>query len=143
MNFVLWLVFGILLMLIEMATGTLHLLAIGLAFIYPAIASYTGASTYIQLAALGSGTLVHLLIVFILRKLRPSSPSSKVPTDVGQRVEVIEWLDEGAARVMYHGKEWPADKAEIEMPDADHGIIKIVQYGRLIIATGPVPPENT
>jgi len=135
MNFILWTVFGILLMLIELATGTLYLLAIGLALIYPAIASFTGASTNIQMIALGSGTLIHVLIVFILHKLRPSNRNSDVPTDVGQRVEVIEWLDEGTARVMYHGKEWPADKAEIEMPDADHGIIKIVQYGRLIITT--------
>jgi len=135
MNFILWIVFGILLMLIELATGTFYLLAIGSAFIYPTIASYNGETTNIQIAALGSGILIHVLIVFILKKLRTSNRDSDIPTDVGQTVEVIEWLDEGTARVMYRGKEWPADKAEIEMPDADHGIIKVVQYGRLIITT--------
>jgi hypothetical protein len=50
-------------------------------------------------------------------------------------VEVIEWMDEGSARVSYRGNEWEADKAIAEMPDASHGTIKSVQGSRLIITT--------
>jgi len=135
MDFISWLVVGALFMLAEFGIGKFYLLAIGLACAYPAIAAYTGASIGTQLVAVVLGAMAHSLVVKIIHKLRPSKSPSDEPTDVGQRVEVIEWLDEGAARVMYRGKEWPADKAEAEMPDADHGIIKAVQYGRLIIST--------
>jgi len=135
MGYISWLVVGALFMLAEFGVGKFYLLAIGMACAYPAIAAYTGASIGTQLAAMSLGALAHMLVVNSIRKLRPSKSNSNVPTDVGQRVEVIEWLDEGSARVMYRGKEWPADKEAGEMPDADHGIIQSVQYGRLIIST--------
>jgi len=135
MNSISWLVFGILFMFAEIATGTFYLLAIGLAFIYPAIAAYTEASTSVQLIALVSGTLVHILIVLAWRQSKPAAGKSNLPDDIGQRVEVIEWLDEGSARVSYRGTEWEADKAFAEMPDAAHGIIKSVQGSRLVITT--------
>jgi membrane protein implicated in regulation of membrane protease activity len=135
MTFISWLVFGILFMLGEFATGSFYLLAIGLAFIYPAIAAYVGVSTAMQIAVLGLGAIVHVLIAMILRKRNPSGSSSNIPEDIGQRVEVIEWIDESSARVSYHGQIWEADKARAEMPDAAHGIIKSVQGSRLIITT--------
>lgn len=143
MDFISWSVFGILFMLVEFATGTLYLLAIGLAFIYPAIADYAGASLGIQLIALSAGAIAHALIVMMWRKRKPSRPLSNIPTDVGQRVEVIEWLDECTARVKYRGKEWEADKVKSEMPDAAHGIIRSVHGHRLIISTEQPAQENT
>lgn len=139
MDFISWSVFGILFMLAEFATGTFYLLAIGLAFIYPAIADYAGASLGIQIIALFVGTLAHALIVMVWRKRRPSSPPSNIPSDAGQRVEVIEWLDECTATVKYRGKEWQADKVDAEMPDAPYGIIQSVHGNRLIISTEPPP----
>ena len=135
MDFISWSVFGVLFILAESAIGNRYLLAIGLAFIYPAIADYLSVPMGSQLLVLLTGVITHVLFVLIFHKLRPARLNSDIPTDVGQRVEVIEWLGEGTARVMYHDKEWAADKARIEMPDADHGIIKAVQYGRLVITT--------
>ncbi|MDD5059364.1 MAG: hypothetical protein PHQ60_16020 [Sideroxydans sp.] len=139
MTFVSWLVFGILFMFSEFATGTLYLLVIGLAFVYPAIAAYLDASSSMQLTVLGAGTVVHVMIVAILRRRKASGKPAAVRTDVGQRVEVIEWRDEGSARVMYRGVEWEADKLRAEMPDAAHGIIKSVQGSRLVIITEADP----
>lgn len=133
MDFISWSVFGILFILAESAIGTSYLMAIGLAFVYPAIADYAGLSDGLQYAALMLGSVVHTLFVMALR--RQSGGASDAPTDVGQRIEVIEWIDDGTARVNYLDREWLADKAASEMPDADHGIIKSVQYGRLVITT--------
>ena len=135
MTFISWLVFGIIFMFAEFATGTFYLLMIGVAFIYPAIASYSGAPTGIQVLALGAGAFAHSLIVLMVRKLKSPGTSTDLPDDVGQRVEVIEWLDESSARVMHRGTEWMADKVRAEMPDAAHGIIQSVQGSRLIIST--------
>lgn len=122
-------------MFAEFATGNFYLLAIGLAFTYPAIAAFTGAPLGMQMTVLGAGALVHALIVFFVRKLGASGKPSNTPSDIGQRVEVIEWLDESSARVMHRGTEWEADKARAEMPEASHGIIKSVQGSRLVITT--------
>ncbi len=143
MNFISWSVFGILFMLAEFATGTLYMLAIGLAFIYPAIAEYAGASLGIQIIALSAGILVHALTVKIWHKRKPSSPPPNIHSDVGQRVEVIEWLDECTATVKFRGEEWQADKAKAEMPDAAYGIIQSVHGHRLIISTELPAHENT
>ncbi len=135
MTFITWLVFGAMFMFGEFAMGNFYLLAIGLAFIYPAIAAYLDASLGAQLAVLGAGTVVHSLIVMLLRKRGPSGSPSNIPDDVGQRVEVIEWIDENSARVSFRGQVWEADKVRGEMPDAAHGIIQSVQGSRLIIST--------
>lgn len=134
MDFISWSVFGILFILAEFSIGSAYLMAIGLAFIYPAVIDYAGGSESQQYVALGVGLLVHTL--FVMRRRKSSGQIADAPSDIGQRVDVIEWIDEGTARVMYLGREWMADKAANEMPDADHGIIKSVQYGRLIITTG-------
>ena len=135
MDFISWSVFGALFILAESAIGNRYLLAIGLAFLYPVIADLMKASIGIQIAALSAGLIVHMLAVFLLRKRKPGQAAASASSDIGQRVTVIEWTEDNGARVMYQGKEWQADKARIEMPDADHGIIKGVQYGRLIITT--------
>lgn len=135
MDFISWAVFGTLFILAESAIGSRHALAIGLAFIYPVIADLAKAKLGIQLAVLLAGVLIHLLIVTALRRRHPTAVTERAHDDVGQRVEVLEWLDECTARVSYRGREWEADKVRAEMPDADFGIIKAVQYGRLVIST--------
>jgi membrane protein implicated in regulation of membrane protease activity len=135
MDFISWLVVATLFMLAEFGVGKLYLVSIGLACIYGSAVSYFHGSVLLQLGALTLGSAIHYGIVLLIRKQRPPSKTDEIPTDVGQRVEVVEWLEEGSARVMYHGREWEADKAAGEMPNADHGIIQAVQYGRLIIST--------
>ena len=135
MGFISWLVVAALFMLAEFGLGTFYLFSIGLACLYSAYAAYIDASIGTQLAVLSAGAIAHSAIVMILRKIRSSRSTSDIPTDIGQRVEVVQWLDECTAIVMYHGKEWQADKVDGEMPDADHGIITSVQYGRLVIST--------
>jgi membrane protein implicated in regulation of membrane protease activity len=135
MNFISWLVFGVLFMCGEIASGSFYLLAIGLAFIYPAIGDLVGASSGAQLAALGLGAVAHVLVVLALRKRKPSVAPKAAPTDIGERVDVIEWFDESSARVKLRGEEWEADKLRAEMPNAPHGIIESVQGSRLIIST--------
>lgn len=135
MDFVSWSVFGVLCILAEFAVGSFYLFAIGLAFLYPAIADYMGASGSVQLAVLLAGSVVHGGDVMMMRRRRPAQPRAQCVSDIGQRVEVVEWLDEGTARVRYQGSLWEADKLRAEMPDAAYGIIHDMQGSRIIITT--------
>ena len=143
MNSISWLVVGVLFILAESAIGRLYLLAIGLACIYPAIYTYTDASVSTQLITFSLGAMAHSMVVLIIHKVRKAPSAKDMPTDVGQRVEVIEWIDEGTGRVMYDGKEWTADKVDADMPDAPYGIITKVQYGRLVINTEGLEDQQT
>ncbi len=135
MGLVSWLVYGVLCMLAEFLYGSMYLFAIGLAFAYPALAEYNGAGMSMQLAALAAGAAVHSLIVFGIRSTKKGTSSKPARPEVGERVEIIEWLDECSARVTCRGKEWQADKFDSHMPDAMHGTIHSVQGSRLIITT--------
>lgn len=135
MDMVSWLVYGVLCMLAEFLYGSMYLFAIGIAFAYPAIAQYNGADTNIQLAVLAAGAAVHSLIVFFIRKGKKNTGEKPARPEVGERVDVIEWLDECSARVICKGREWQADKIDSRMPDATHGTIHSVQGSRLIITT--------
>ncbi|MDD5471346.1 MAG: hypothetical protein PHP05_05455 [Sideroxydans sp.] len=137
MGLVSWLVYGVLCMLAEFLYGSMYLFAIGLAFAYPALAEYNGADLNMQLAALGAGVVIHSLIVYGIRSLKGSGAPAKAPAEVGDKVEVIEWLDECSARVTYRGQEWQADKFDSRMPDAMQGTIHSVQGSRLVITTEP------
>ena len=143
MDFISWTVFAILCMLAEFTSGSFYLLAIGIAMFYPAVADVLGAPMNVQVGLLVGGSIVHILIVIMLRKRKGAGPSTVAPVGMGERVDVIEWLDECSARVTYRGEEWGADKVDAEMPDADHGTIESVRGSRLIISTREEPAENT
>jgi membrane protein implicated in regulation of membrane protease activity len=135
MNFISWLVFGVLFMVAEMTSGSFYLLAIGLAFVYPAIGDLVGSSTDTQLAVLGAGVVGHVLVVTIWRRRKPARAPIDSAAEIGDSVEVIEWLDECSAMVRYRDQVWTADKVRAEMPNASRGIIQSVQGSRLIIST--------
>lgn len=134
MDFISLSVFGVLCMLAEFASGSLYLLGIGLAFFYAAAANYLGAPTALQLGLLGGGSIFHGLLLWRLRQRHPDSATVTGP-EIGEQVEIIEWLDELSARVRYQGQEWQADKADGRMPNATHGTIHAIQGSRLIITT--------
>lgn len=137
MGVVSWLVYGVLCFFAEFISGRGYLIAIGLACLYPAAADYFGATLTQQLQILLAGSLVHSGLLFLIRRSREGNSKAAGPqVDIGERVEVIEWLDECSARVRYRGEEWQADKAYARMPDAPEGTIQAVNGTRLVITTG-------
>lgn len=136
MDFISWLVVGVLFMLAEIGAGAFYLVAIGLACIYPAYYSFHSAPVSTQLTALTIGALIHGAIVMLLRRGRTKDKlASKAPNDIGQRVKVIEWMDECTAIVEYRGQQWQADKVDARMPDAEYGIIDSMHGSRIVIST--------
>jgi len=136
MGFVSWLVYAVLCFFAEFISGRGYLIAISLACLYPAGADYFGAPLSQQLQIFGMGALVHVGVLFLIRRNRRSGNQiSGTRVNIGDTVKVIEWLDECSARVQYRGEEWQADKADDRMPDAPTARIMAVQGPRLVIAT--------
>ena len=97
---------------LELATGTFYLLMIAVGLAAAAVAAHLGLSTQLQVAVaalVGSGATA------AWHFKRASHPRSAVAAenrdvnlDIGERVQVREWADDGSARVNYRGSTWTA-----------------------------------
>ena len=104
-----WIVAGIVLVIVELLTGTFYLLVLGVA------ASGGAALAYFHLpfaAQAGLATAIAVIGVFLVHRYRADlhSTTTSANMDVGQRVTLDSWINEaeGLARVRYRGTLWDA-----------------------------------
>lgn len=95
---------------LELFTGTFYLLMLALGMAAAALAAHAGAGTSLQLvfaAVVGIGAVVAL---YLIKKRNPADPSVRslrsVNLDVGEIIQVDEWLPDGTASVKYRGAQW-------------------------------------
>jgi membrane protein implicated in regulation of membrane protease activity len=95
---------------VELATGTFYLLMVAVGLAAGAIAAHMGASTPLQftVAALLGGAAVTALRV--QRRGAPAAAAAQanpdVNPDIGETVNVEQWLADGTANVRYRGANW-------------------------------------
>jgi membrane protein implicated in regulation of membrane protease activity len=95
---------------IELFTGTFYLLMLAVGMVAAALAAHAGASTAVQLvvaAVVGSAAVVGW---YFIKKRRAGDPSVRslrsVNLDVGEVLQIDEWLSDGTASVKYRGAQW-------------------------------------
>lgn len=97
---------------LELFTGTFYLLMLTIGVVAGAIAAHAGLGLPGQLlvaAAIGSAAVVGWHFKKIQQARTPSSsPSGGVNLDVGEVVQIEQWLADGTARVSYRGAKWDA-----------------------------------
>lgn len=105
---IMWFVAGVALVAIEMVTGTLYLLVLGVAAMAAAFVAYMGAGLLAQVLAFGIVAAFALIAAHARRK---SAPQKSAPSlEVGQPVTFENWTDKttAKARVRYRGTLWDA-----------------------------------
>lgn len=106
-----WIASGVLIAL-ELLTGTFYLLMLAIGTVAGALAAHAGASLATQLvvAAVVGGAAA--FVCYLMRRRRPTDPSARadrsVNLDVGEVVQVDQWLPDGTAIVRYRGAQWTA-----------------------------------
>jgi len=105
-----WWVLAAVLVGAELFTGTFYLLAIGAAFALGGVAAWLGASSSAQLMIGGFAAVAGTIVAHQWRRLH-AMPPPQIGLDVGQEVEVVDWHDNGTARVKYRGTQWDAELA--------------------------------
>lgn len=111
-----WFLLALVLVGLEMATGTFYLLVLAIAMSVGGLMALLGANMVWQLLL---SAVTGVVGTIILRRWKGAQPS-EVPSaslDIGQPVKVIKWNDDGSARVFYRGAEWDA---ELESADTPH-----------------------
>ncbi|MEO7761778.1 MAG: NfeD family protein [Casimicrobiaceae bacterium] len=131
-DYVIWWIMAAILVGVELATGTFFLLALGAAFAIGGLAAYAGLEAWVQLAVASAISIVGVLVAQRWRQ-RTTQPAQMPGLDVGQSVRVIEWRDDGTARVNYRGSYWDAELAHADTPRAETMMIQDMRGSVLVL----------
>ena len=106
--YLVWLIAGFILVIVELATGTFYLLVLGVAAFAAAAVAFTGAALGWQAAA--AAIIAVAGVAWVQQWKKSSAPKRMQGLDVGQPAAFESWVNEGAghARVKYRDTLWDA-----------------------------------
>jgi membrane protein implicated in regulation of membrane protease activity len=138
-----WWVAAIVLVIAELFTGSLYLLAVALGALAGGFAAWIGAELWVQALACAFITLAGIALVRRKRASAPKPPPHRenpdLIIDVGNKVLVDQWLANGSARVSHRGTDWDAQfdgNGTGEQPAPGWHIIKAIDNNCLILTKG-------
>lgn len=107
-TYLIWLVAGFGLVIVELVSGTFYLLVLGVAAVAGGVVAYTGLPFSVQ--ALVAATLAVVGVVWVNRVRGTSSAVKMRSLDAGQPATFDRWADRaaGQARVKYRDALWDA-----------------------------------
>jgi membrane protein implicated in regulation of membrane protease activity len=127
-----WWILAAVLVGAELLTGTFYLLAVGFAFAVGGVAAILGVALPLQLVVAGIVAVAATVVAHKWRGKRMPPPTPSL--DLGQTVRVLDWLDDGSARVNYRGTQWNAELAEPGASRAETMYIVGTRGSTLLIA---------
>jgi membrane protein implicated in regulation of membrane protease activity len=135
-----WVVAGVL-VAVELATGTFYLLMLALGAAAGALAAHAGLGFNGQIvigALVGGGAtaLWHWKRRQTHSDPAPPETNRDVQLDIGQRVHVADWAEDGTARVDYRGASWQVRYAGAGQPVP--GLFVIVAVDGNVLRLAPV-----
>jgi membrane protein implicated in regulation of membrane protease activity len=123
----------------ELATGTFYLLMIALGLAAGALAAQFGAAEGIQFVAAavvggGATALWHWRRVSNADPAVATARDRDINLDIGERVHVSRWADDGTAQVRYRGSTWEARPQPGAAAAPGEHVIVAVEGNWLILA---------
>jgi membrane protein implicated in regulation of membrane protease activity len=124
----------------ELATGTFYLLMIALGLAAGALAGQLGTGEPLQFLAAalvggGATALWHWRRVSRAGPARPTASDRDINLDVGERVHVSAWANDGTARVSYRGSTWSARLQPGARAHAGEHVVAGVEGNWLVLAS--------
>lgn len=109
-SYVWWAVAGIGLIIVEMMSGTLILLVLGLAAFGGAAAAWFGFPFGVQAIAAAALAIIGMIVLSSLKKKKAPGDKSNDSLDIGHTVTLDSWVSEadGVAKVRYRNATWDA-----------------------------------
>lgn len=132
-GYIVWWIGAAVLVGVELATGTFYLLAVGAAFAIGGLVAWMGYEGSVQFAVASFASVAGVIAAHRWRKSRAQEPPMP-GLDIGQAVKVIEWRDDGTARVQYRGSYWDAELATPYTPRHESMLIKEMRGSVLVLA---------
>lgn len=130
--YIYWFLLALILLGLEMATGTFYLLVVSIAAAVGGFAALLNISIAWQLI-LCALTVIVGTIVLRRWKNNPVEETNNTNLDIGQPVQVLKWHDNGSARVFYRGAEWDATPESPDTPHHEKLYIAAVRGSNLVL----------
>lgn len=132
--YLLWAVAGIVLIIVEMLTGTFYLLVLGVAALVAAGSAWLGHSFWIQ--AVVAAAVAICGVIMVNRYRSRSAPAAQRSLDIGQSVTLEFWVSEadGLARVNYRNAHWEARVTGERVPGGKVFYIHAVEGNTLVVS---------
>ncbi|MEO8156592.1 MAG: NfeD family protein [Betaproteobacteria bacterium] len=141
---VVWLVAGLVLVVVELATGTFYLLILGIAAGIGSLIAFLGQPFWMQalmaaVAAIVGGFLVHRYH----RQANASSPKDSA-NDIGGTATIESWVSEAQrlARVHYRGTTWDAEVLGNDTITPGAVLYVVAMEGSRVKVSSTRPPER-
>ena len=136
-SYVYWFLLALVLLGLEMATGTFYLLILSIALAVGGGAALLGFGMPAQLAWAALAGVAGTIVLRRWKGTRTGDAAGQ-NLDAGLPVKVLAWHDDGTARVFFRGAEWDA---ELDAPDsAREGTFYVkAMRGSVIILTSHKP----
>jgi membrane protein implicated in regulation of membrane protease activity len=136
--YVYWFLLCLVLLGIEMVSGTFYLLVVAIA------AAVAGMSALLGMAMVGQMILSALTGIAGILILRNSirnqvTDAANFSIDIGQPVRIIKWNGDRSARVNYRGTEWDAQLESPETPSDVTLYIASMQGSSLVLTHRKTP----
>lgn len=138
--YIYWFLLALVLVGLEMATGTFYLLMVAIAMAVGGLVALLGATLRWQLML---SALMVIVGTSVLRRWKSSQVEEVVSAslDIGQPVRVIKWNDNGSARVFYRGAEWDAEPESANTPREETLYIAAI-HGSGLVLTHRKSPQH-
>ena len=130
--YVYWFVVALVLLGLEMTTGTFYLLVVSIAMAVGGVSALFGGSIIWQLTLCALTIIAGTILLRRWKKTQVREPPGAA-LDVGQPVQVLTWREDGTARVTYRGAEWDAEPESADMPRSGSFYIKSVRGSTLVL----------
>jgi membrane protein implicated in regulation of membrane protease activity len=130
--YIYWFLLALVLLGLEMATGTFYLLMLAIAMAVGGLAALFYVSLPWQFALSAVAVIIGTIL---LRRWKGGHVHAinDANLDAGQVVKVLSWHDDGTARVFYRGAEWDAEPETANMPRDVALYIKAMRGSTIIL----------
>jgi len=141
-TWVLWILVGLVLVIVELVTGTFYLLVLGAGAFAAAVAAWAGAGAVVQAFAAGLVAIGGAVGVHHWHEAHRKKDEGRANfLDRGQPVVLEQWANEtaGLARVKYRGTTWDARVAAGSKPVPGSTLYIDAQEGQTLVVIESPP----
>ena len=137
--YLVWLLLGLALVIVELLTGTFYLLVLGVAAFGAGAVAWFGGGFAAQSIAAAVVALAGAYFVYAYRAR--NSAQQMAPIDAGQPASFENWVDQqgGLARVRYRGASWDARLEAGESPQPGALLYVLATEGNTLRVTSRRP----
>lgn len=139
-----WLLAGLLLVVVELVTGTFYLLILGIAAGIGSLIAFLDQPFWMQALIAALAAIIGGVLVYRYQSAANATSPKDSANDIGETVTIESWVNEPKrlARVHYRGTTWDAEVIGNDRIEPDALLYVVAMEGSLVKVSSTRPPER-